>query len=102
MTEYDEAALSLVYEAIDALNIELPATLQLAKSPETELLGGGSYLDSLQLITFLVFLDDLIAGRIDRAEKLAEDALLLEEAGPLHSVGTLTTYLARQLFSKAG
>lgn len=86
-------SLDLVFKAIDMLNDELPAALKIHKAIGTVLMGGGSYLDSLQLINLLVFLDDLVSESTGRPISLAEDAELLEDLGPLHSIGALATYL---------
>ena len=45
-----EQALQLVYDAIDAVNPQLPQTRRLAKSPATIIVGPSGSLDSLGIV----------------------------------------------------
>jgi hypothetical protein len=83
----------LIYKAIELLNEELAEYLRLQKSVETELLK----LDSMQLINLLVFVDSAIKNQTGVSLCLTEDAELLEETGPLRSVGLFASYLEMKL-----
>src|SRR5206468_2949727 len=49
-----EQALQLVYDAIDAVNPQLPQARRLAKSPATIIVGPSGSLDSLGIVNLLV------------------------------------------------
>jgi hypothetical protein len=85
--------LSLVFEAVDKLNEELPPAMKLEKKADAELIGGGGYIDSLQLINFLLFLDDIVTQQTGIHLSLMEDTGLLKDMGPLRSFGALASYL---------
>ena len=71
MMDHDEA-LKVVYDAIDVVNRQLPASKRLPKSPDTVIVGAGGSLDSLGIVTLVVLVED----------------------SPFQSIGTLTHYIA--------
>jgi len=92
-----EQLIDLVYQVIRDINADLPLDRKLAESPDTALLGFGSFLDSLQLVCLLLSLERKIETEFDTKPALMEDVELLSEIGPLNNVGSLSDYLAALL-----
>ena len=88
-----EQALHLVYDAIDAVNPQLPAARRLIKSPDTIIVGPSGSLDSLGLVNFVITLEERAGEVVGTPVQLLDDTALLEDDGPFRSVDTLSRFL---------
>ena len=86
---------ALVYETIDDVNEALEPSHRLEKSLSTPLLGPGSTLDSLGLVSLLVGLEQRLDQTFHRALNLAEE--LANPQGPFQDVSTLVAHIASRL-----
>ena len=87
-----DRALRIVYDTIDVVNRQLPATKRLKKSPETVIAGAGGALDSLGIVNFVITLEDKVGEATGASVQLLERDVLVE-GSPLQSVGALTDYI---------
>jgi hypothetical protein len=88
-----EQALQLVYDAIDVVNRQLPASRRLVKSGETIILGPSGSLDSLGIVNFVITLEERANAVLGTPVELFDGASLMEENGPFQTVDTLTRFL---------
>ncbi len=66
--------LALLYQCIDELNEQFPEEQRLAKSPQTELFGASSGLDSLGFVNFIALAEEKCEDRFNVALMLADVA----------------------------
>ncbi len=89
-----ERALAIVYDAVDVVNRQLPASRRLRKSPDTVLVGIGGVLDSLGVVNFVLALEERAAREGAAVTLLQED--MLGEESPLRTVARVAQYLAER------
>jgi len=89
-----EQALQLVYDAIDAVNPQLPRSRRLAKSPDTIIVGPSGSLDSLGIVNLVIALEERASETIGAAVRLFDDTAFIDAAGPFRSVDSLARHLA--------
>jgi hypothetical protein len=87
-----EQALQLVYDAIDAVNPQLPQARRLAKSPATIIVGPSGSLDSLGIVNFLIALEER-TDALGTPVQLLDDTAFIDASGPLRSVDSLAHHL---------
>jgi acyl carrier protein len=90
-----DAARAIVYDAIDAVNQQLPAAKRLRKSPDTNIIGPGSALDSLAIINLVVAVEEKVADRTGVAVQLL-DADMIGGDSPFRTVDSLARHIAAQ------
>ena len=90
------AILNLIYSAIDEVNPALPPDRQIEKSPETQLFGRGSRLDSLGLVNLVVATEARLAES-GLAVALADERAMSQKQSPFRTVETLCDYIASAL-----
>jgi len=90
------AILNLIYLAIDEVNPALPPDRQIEKSPETQLFGRGSRLDSLGLVNLVVATEARLAES-GAALALADERAMSQKQSPFRTVETLCDYIASAL-----
>jgi hypothetical protein len=88
-----EQALRILYETIDVVNQQLPPARRLRKVPETVIVGVAGALDSLGIVNFIVTLEEKAGEVLGAPVQLLDDTTIVDEAGPLRSVATLTSHL---------
>ena len=86
-------ALRIVYETIDAVNQQLPASRRLQKGPDTVIVGVAGSLDSLGIVNFIITLEEKVGEVLGTPIQLLDDTMLVETDGPFRTVATLTSYL---------
>ena len=87
----------IIYPAMSELkegNTELDA---LAFLPDTALLGSGSLLDSLALVTLIVSIEGRLADKTGVSIALANERVLSRRASPFRTVATLAAYIQELL-----
>lgn len=85
--------LSLIYEAIDEVNEQLPASQRLEKSPETVLFGKSAQLDSLGLVNLVVAIEQGLSDQFNVAVMLANEKAFSQKSSPFRTVGSLAEYV---------
>jgi acyl carrier protein len=88
-----ENIVAAIYRAIDWINGELPPDRQLIKAPETRLLGSGSVLDSMHLVSLIVTVEREVEDAFGVAVTLADERALSMQASPFRSIQSLADYI---------
>jgi hypothetical protein len=88
-----DQALQLVYEAIDVVNCQLPASRRLAKSRDTIIVGPSGSLDSLGIVNFVMTLEERASEVLRTPVELFDGTVLIDERSPFRSVDTLARFL---------
>jgi len=89
-----DQALRILYETIEAVNRQLPASKRLAKGPDTVIVGPSGSLDSLGIVNFIVTLEEKASEIAGVPIQLLDESMAVDTDGPFRSVATLTAYLA--------
>ena len=90
------AILNLIYAAIDEVNPALPPDRQIEKSPETQLFGRGSRLDSLGLVNLVVATEARLMDS-GAVVSLADERAMSQKQSPFRTVETLCDYISAVL-----
>ena len=90
-----EKILSLLYNVVDEVNLQIPEEQRLEKSPGTPLSGDKSPLDSLSKVNLLVLTEQAIE------EKFGKTIFLMQDPEKAHSImatlGTLAAHILELL-----
>lgn len=78
---------------VEETNRELPPDRQLADAIDTELFGESGVLDSLQLVTFVLVLEDHLRDEFQQPISLTDDRAMSQRNSPFRSLRSLATYL---------
>ncbi len=87
----------VLFDVIDQLNRHRPKDDQLDKSETTILSGEGGHLDSLDLINFILAVEQMLEKEFHTSIVLTDNGVLSSDDGPLQSVASFAGYLAEQL-----
>lgn len=90
---YEEAQ-KLVLEAVEELNLQLDEGQQLEISPDTQLFGRGSKLDSLGLVNLIVLVEEKVADEFGTAVTIADERAMSQKSSPFRTVHSLAEYLS--------
>jgi acyl carrier protein len=89
--------IDIIYRALQALNGELPADMQVPLDPQTRLFGPEATLDSLSLVSVIVDVEAGVADDLGKTVSLTDDEAMSQEVSPFSSVDTLADYILKQL-----
>lgn len=87
-----KAAIELIFDVIDELNEQFPER-QLEKSTNTQLLGEGSALDSLGLVSLIVNVEEKIEQRFGCSVTLVDERAMSLSHSPFRTVETFADYI---------
>jgi len=88
-----ENIVAAIYRAVDWINGELPPDRQLIKVPETRLLGSGSVLDSMHLVSLIVTIEREVEDTFGVALTLVDERALSMKESPFRSIQSLADYI---------
>jgi acyl carrier protein len=86
-----------VYRAVDELNKQLPKGISVNKAPDAVLYGKTGKLESIDVVTLIMEVEDQIKAEFGRSITIADDRAMSLENSPFLTVGTLTDYVAELL-----
>ena len=86
--------LEQIYAALDVINLQLPSSKRLPRTPTTVIVGPGGVLDSLGIVNFVLALEEKIGDAIGRPVQLLDPELLALEQGPFRTVDALATHVS--------
>jgi acyl carrier protein len=89
-----ERILQAVYRAVDELNKQLPKGVAVNKSPDAVLYGKTGKLESIDVVTLIMEVEDQIKAEIGQSITIADDRAMSRENSPFLTVGSLTDYVA--------
>jgi acyl carrier protein len=85
--------MKVVLESVAELNLQLDASQQLELTPDTQLLGRGSRLDSLGLVNLIVLVEEKAADTFGKSVTIADERAMSQKSSPFRTVRTLSEYL---------
>jgi acyl carrier protein len=88
-----EDVLKVVLDSVSELNLQLDDSHQLELSPETQLFGRGSKLDSLGLVNLIVLVEEKTADTFGKSVTIADEKAMSQKNSPFRTVQTLAEYL---------
>ena len=88
-----EDVLKVVLDSVAELNFQLDDSHQLEPSPETQLFGRGSKLDSLGLVNLIVLVEEKTADAFGKTVTIADEKAMSQKSSPFRTVQTLAEYL---------
>lgn len=87
----------IIYLAVDDVNATLPLERKIIKSPDTRLLGKDVLLDSIQLVSFVMSIEEVILDLIGKDITLLTEEAMAREPSPLASLNNLNDYVIERL-----
>lgn len=93
----DEKVYSVVMNTIGEFNEEIETKIDVSKGKETELFGGKSSLDSLELVNLIITIEQNIADEFDKNITITSEKAMSRSVSPFKSVETLTNYIEELL-----
>jgi|ETNmetMinimDraft_27_1059897.scaffolds.fasta_scaffold87923_2 acyl carrier protein len=87
----------LINLSINQLNDQGGGNYLIGTSPEDDLFGGNSPLDSLGLVSFLVILEQNIQDTFEKSITIADEKALSFKNSPFKKIGTLADYISTLL-----
>lgn len=91
------AAEDAVFRAIDELSRQRPKSERLERSRSVVLSGRGAHLDSLALVSFLLLVEQNLAGNGHDSIVLTDDDVLAQHETILRTTGSFIDYLSQRL-----
>jgi acyl carrier protein len=85
--------MKVVLESVAELNLQLDASQQLELTPDTQLFGRGSRLDSLGLVNLIVLVEEKAADTFEKSVTIADERAMSQKSSPFRTVRTLSEYL---------
>jgi hypothetical protein len=85
----------LIFVAVDDFNRTLPDERKLAKSPSSPLLDAGAILDSIEIASLLISVEELLLDMTGVKVSLLSKSTLEDPARPLANLGNLAGYIER-------
>lgn len=89
----EEKIKNIIEEAIEELNEQLDDDKKLAYSEEVRLIGKKANVDSMDFVTLITIIEELISDKLDKDIHIVSDKAFSRERSPFYSVGTLTEFI---------
>ncbi len=93
----NEQVKTSVFEVIELENDDLPKHKKIEKSLNFELYGGAGKLDSLDLVNFVVAVEQTIEDKFGVLLNLTDDKAMSQKTSPFKTIGTLVDYITKSL-----
>jgi acyl carrier protein len=84
--------IEILYSAIDDLNEQIEQPIE--KNEATKL---SDNLDSLNLINYIVSVEDLIQEKLDKTVVLSDEEIMDQKMNPFETIGTLAEYINNKM-----
>ena len=93
---------SVLDAAVGELNLELPDGKRLVNAPQASLYGGDAGLDSLELMRFLILVEQKVSQALGIAVSLADERALTRTESPYTNLKSLAGYLVELIEEARG
>lgn len=90
----NERIVQAIYRAVDELNKQLPKGVQVGKSPDSPLYGRSSKLESIDLVSLMIEVEEKIKEEFGTPITIADERAMSQEDSPFLSISSLTDYIA--------
>lgn len=92
-----EKIVQAVYNAVDEMNEQLPKGVKIEKSLDAGLYGSTGKLESIDVVGFIIEVEDQIKSEFGVSITIADDRAMSQKNSPLLTLGSLTAYLEELL-----
>lgn len=92
-----ETITKLVFDVIDEINKDLPENRRLEKSLGCVIYGSQDSLDSLELVDFVVLVEQKIEDQLGNTISLTDDKAMSQKISPFRTIDTLVDYITNLL-----
>ena len=89
----DEKWMQIIYSAIDERNAERGSDPLIEKSPETVLFGKAGQLDSLELVSTIISIEQKVQDDSGTSVTISDDRAISRSDSPFRTVSTLASYI---------
>jgi acyl carrier protein len=86
-----------VYRAVDELNKQLPKGVHVEKSLESPLYAKNGKLESIDVVTLIMEVEDQIRDEFGTTITIADDRAMSQQNSPFLTIQTLTDYVTELL-----
>ena len=86
---------NIIKQAVEELNEQREE--KLSYNPETRLIGKNAEIDSMEFVTLVSIIEELISDEYDKSIRIVSDRAFSQERSPFHSIATLTTFVEELL-----
>ena len=83
----------IVYPAVDEIKHVLPEGAKLHRSPETVLFGNGAVLDSINLVNFILAVEERAEAVTGRQIRLVTENAMSRSKSPFKTLQTISDYV---------
>lgn len=83
----------IIIEAIEELNEQLDEEQQVAYSEDLRLIGKNAALDSMDFVTLITILEELIEDKLDKSIEIVSDKAFSRTNSPFYSIATLEEFV---------
>jgi D-alanine--poly(phosphoribitol) ligase subunit 2 len=88
-----EKITQVIYDIIDETNAGLPPNRQIEKSGDAVLFGRNGTLESLELVHFIVAVEDRVREELGASITLADERAMSQKSSPFRNVSSLSGYI---------
>ena len=92
-----ERIVRAVYNAVDEINEQLPKGVAIEKSLDADLYGNTGKLESIDVVGFIIEVEDQIRSEFGVSITIADDRATSQKNSPFLTLGSLTEYLTELL-----
>lgn len=92
---------SLILELARDFNADLDYKIDLSKGEAAGLFGEAGALDSLNLVAFVIAVEQALSDRFDISLALADEKAMSRHRTPFRTVGTLAEYISSRMAEMA-
>ncbi len=89
-----ERVVGAIYEAVDELNKQLPKGVHVEKSLDAPLYGKASKLESIDLVGFIIEVEEKVRDEFGASITIADDRAMSQQNSPFLTLGTLADYVS--------
>jgi len=92
-----EEVINVIIETVEDYNDSLEKDNQLPTDLDKSIYGGGSNLDSLGLVSFIIGLEQNIEDKFDYSISLADEKAMSQKSNPYNNINSLADYILKSL-----
>lgn len=97
MSNHDDRIVGAVYRAVEELNKQLPKGVKVEKSLESPLYGKNGKLESIDVVTLIMEVEDQVREEFGTSITIADDRAMSQQNSPFLTIQTLTDYVTELL-----
>lgn len=91
---------NIIKQAVEELNEQKESDSKLSSAPDTRLIGKNAEIDSMEFVTLVSIIEELIGDEFDRDIRIVSDKAFSRERSPFYSIGTLTDFVTELVGEK--